>query len=158
MFCENCGTQILDNSVFCSECGCKVSEPSSPEQLGPIPPVMRPTTAPRQPSRPYGDGPEPRQTYNPSRQAADSTNSFNESEYNKTDYHSADIISFGQYVLMIFLAGIPIINIILLVKWGFFQKQAPNKRNFAKALLFYYLIAVIIYVAYIWLWLKVTSS
>ncbi len=68
-----------------------------------------------------------------------------------------DIISFGQYALMIFISGIPFLNIILMIKWAL-NKQKPNKSNFAKALLFYYLIAVIIWAAYIWLWLKATSS
>lgn len=181
MFCENCGTKILDNSSFCEECGNKVSflenetkineenlnkkkESSSNKQRGSVPPVMR-TTTPRQPSEPYAKEAAPRrpsETYEKemSRQQHSTINRpvSDKLEYNKTSYPGADIISFGQYVFMIFLSGIPIINIILFVKWGFFNKQKPNKSNFAKALLFYYAIAVIIYVAYIYLWLKATSS
>ena len=139
MFCENCGTQLPDNSVFCSECGSKISLEENQRQRGPVPPVMR-QTAPRQPSEPYRRENEPRQ----------SSESYAGG--------APDIIGLGQYILMIFLTGIPIVNIILLVKWGFFNKQKPNKSNFAKALLFYYLIAVIIYVLYIRLWLSVTSG
>ena len=69
-----------------------------------------------------------------------------------------DIISFGQYVVMIFLAWVPFLNIILLVRWGFISKQGPNKRNFARAMLFHYGIAVLVTAAYIWLWLVSTSS
>ena len=168
MFCENCGTQLPDNTAFCSECGYKVSfkesetkinELRSTGQRGPVPPVKRPTEH-RQPSELYGKEATPRRPSEPYEKRSEPRNKpvSDRSEYNKTDYQGADIISFGQYVLMIFLAGIPIINIILLLKWGFSAKQNPNKRNFAKALLFYYLIAVIIYVAYILLWLKATSS
>lgn len=139
MFCENCGTQLPDNSVFCSECGSKISLEENQRQRGPVPPVMR-QTAPRQPSEPYRRDGAPRQ----------SSESYAGG--------APDIIGLGQYILMIFLTGIPIVNIILLVKWGFFNKQKPNKSNFAKALLFYYLIAVIIYVLYIRLWLSVTSG
>lgn len=169
MFCENCGTKLLDNSVFCSECGNKIAlegnetqiseesintinEPGTGGHKGPVPPVMR-QTVPRQPSEPYRREMTPHQPSEPYRREA--------TMHHPSESHlggTADIISFGQYVWMIFLAGIPIVNIILFVKWGFFKKQNPNKSNFAKALLFYYLIAVIIYVAYIYLWLKATSS
>ena len=199
MFCENCGTKLLENSSFCEECGNKVSfldnetkgnesiineenfnikkEPGLTRQRGPVPPALRPTpprqpsehsggvTKPRQPSEPNGKETAPRrpsETYDKemARQQHSTINRpvSDKLEYNKTNYPGADIISFGQYVFMIFLSGIPIVNIILFVKWGFFNKQSPNKSNFAKALLFYYLIAVIIYVAYIYLWLKATSS
>lgn len=152
MFCENCGTQLPDNSVFCSECGSKISLEENQRQRGPVPPVMR-QTAPRQPSEPYRRDSTPRQPSEPYR-------SEGAPRQSSESYAggAADIIGLGQYILMIFLTGIPIVNIILLVKWGFFNKQKPNKSNFAKALLFYYLIAVIIYVLYIRLWLSVTSG
>ena len=152
MFCENCGTQLPDNSVFCSECGSKISLEENQRQRGPVPPVMR-QTAPRQPSEPYRRDSTPRQ---PSEQYRSEGAPRQSSESYAGG--AADIIGLGQYILMIFLTGIPIVNIILLVKWGFFNKQKPNKSNFAKALLFYYLIAVIIYVLYIRLWLSVTSG
>ena len=173
MFCENCGTQLPDNSVFCSECGSKISleenqtqiyeedikpsnEPGSQRHRGPVPPVMR-QAAPRQPSEPYAKEAAPRQT---PRQPSEPYRRENEPRQSSESYAGGapDIIGLGQYILMIFLTGIPIVNIILLIKWGFFNKQKPNKSNFAKALLFYYLIAVIIYVLYIRLWLSVTSG
>lgn len=173
MFCENCGTQLPDNSVFCSECGSKISleenqtqiyeedikpsnEPGSQRQRGPVPPVMR-QAAPRQPSEPYAKEAAPRQT---PRQPSEPYRRENEPRQPSESYmgKAVDIIGIGQYMLMIFLACIPIINIILLVKWGFFIKQKPNKSNFAKALLIYNIISVIIYVLYIRLWLSVTSG
>ena len=182
MFCENCGTKLSNNSTFCSECGNKIAlaenetqisedsintinELGSRGQRGPVPPVMR-QTAPRQPSEPYRKETTPLQPSKPYRketiplQPSEPYRREASSSHPSESYFggAADIISFGQYVLMIFLAGIPIVNIILFVKWGFFNKKSPNKSNFAKALLFYYLIAVIIYLAYIYLWLKATSS
>jgi hypothetical protein len=157
MFCENCGTQLPDNSVFCTECGNKIAltgnETQKPSSKGqPVPPVMR-QKAPRHPSEPYRKEATPRHPSESYRREA--------VQYQPSESYvgaSADIIGVGKYILMIFLAGIPIVNIILLIKWGFINKQSPNKSNFAKALLFYYLVAVIIYVAYIYLWLKATSS
>lgn len=181
MFCENCGTQFPDDSAFCSECGSKISssgnetqtneesinisnESGTQGQRGAVPPVMR-QSAPRQPPEPYRKEAAPRQPTEPYRRETSPRQPFEpyrrETGLRQTSESymggTADIISFGQYVGMIFLAGIPIINIILLIKWGL-NKQKPNKSNFAKALLFYYLIAVIIYALYIRLWLKVTSG
>ena len=182
MFCENCGTQLPDNSVFCSECGSKISLEENQRQRGPVPPVMRQTAqqkpsepyakeaasrrTPRQPSEPYRRDSTPRQPSKPyrrdstPRQPSEPYRSEGAPRQSSESYvgGAPDIIGLGQYILMIFLTGIPIVNIILLVKWGFFNKQKPNKSNFAKALLFYYLIAVIIYVLYIRLWLSVTSG
>lgn len=185
-FCEECGQKVssyMENETKISESKTNEEnfnikkEPNSTRQRGSVPPVMRSTsplkpfdhsreeTNPRQTSEPYVKETEPRQppeTYE-KEMARRQHSTINRPvpdrhEYNKTNNQAADIISFGQYVWMIFLSGIPIVNIILFVKWGFFKKQNPNKSNFAKALLFYYLIAVIIYVAYIYLWLKATSS
>lgn len=184
-FCEECGQKVssyMENETKISESKTNEEnlnikkEPNATRQRGSVPPVMRSTstlkpsdhsreeTNLRQASEPYAKETEPRkpsvnyekemvgrQHSNINRPVSDKL------ENNKTNSQSADIISFGQYVWMIFLVGIPILNIILLLKWGF-NKKKPNKSNFAKALLFYYLIAVIIYVAYIYLWLKATSS
>lgn len=179
-FCEECGHKVslMENETNINEENLNIKKKSSSTgQRGSVPPVMRSTsprqpsdhsreeTNPRQTSEPFGKETAPRQpseTYDKemaTRQHSTINRPVSDRfEYNKTNYQGADIISFGQYVWMIFLAGIPIVNIILFVKWGFFKKQSPNKSNFAKALLFYYLIAVIIYVAYIYLWLKATSS
>lgn len=178
-FCEECGHKVsyLENETKINEENFnKKKELSSTSLRGPVPPAMRPTpprkpsehteeeTKPRQPSESYVKETVPRrpsETYEKEmakRQHSTINRQVSDRFENKNNYQAVDIISFGQYVLMIFLSGIPIVNIILFVKWGFFNKQSPNKSNFAKALLFYYAIAAIIYVAYIWLWLKATSS
>ncbi len=177
MYCENCGTKLPDDSAFCQECGSKISFAEKENRRGPVPPVMRQTT-PRQPEEPYGRQTAPGQPAEPygrqtsSGQPAEPYGRQTEPRQPEEPYGRqttpikqsesstggpADIISFGQYAFMIFISGIPFINVILMLKWAF-NKQKPNKSNFAKALLFYYLIAVIIYAAYIWLWLKATSS
>jgi hypothetical protein len=169
MFCENCGTQLPDDSAFCPECGNKIllvenesgideenidtnDEYGYREERGSVPPVMR-QTKPRHPSEPYRSEASPRRPQEPYRR--ESTPQEPSESYIGA---SADIIGVGQYILMVFLAWIPIVNIILLVKWGFFNKEKPNKSNFAKALLFYNVLALIFYVFYIRLWLSVTSG
>jgi hypothetical protein len=169
MFCENCGTQVANDSAFCPECGNKIvivenksgideenidtnDEYGYREERGPVPPVMRQTKS-GQPSEPYRSEASPRWPQEPYRR--ESTPQEPSESYIGA---SADIIGVGQYILMVFLAWIPIVNIILLVKWGFFNKEKPNKSNFAKALLFYNVLALIFYVFYIRLWLSVTSG
>ncbi len=179
-FCEECGHKVsfIENETNINEENLSMKKESGQSgQRGAVPPVMRPSqplkssekngeeTKPRQASEQHAKETIPRrpsQTYEKEmekrRHSTVNRPTSDRFEDNKTVYQGADIIGFGQYVLMIFLSGIPIINIILFVKWGFFNKKTPNKSNFAKALLFYYLIAVIIYIAYIYLWLKGTSS
>ena len=181
MFCENCGTQLPDDSVFCSECGSKIvsvgnesgididsintnNESGYREQRGPVPPVMR-QMATHQPSEPYRKESIPRQPPEPYRRK--STPQQPSEPYRKEAYPqepsesyigaSADIIGVGRYILMIFFAWIPIVNFILLISWSF-NKQKPNKSNFAKAMLVYNILALIVYVLYIRLWLSVTSG
>ncbi len=181
-FCQECGSkveftgeeaQIKEASIEetqikerqRSEEGNKISDgPATLDQRGqrgPVPPAMR-QTRPQQPAKAYREEAVPRQPAEPykaiQRQEADPyrrEEAFQTSESCRGG--TADIIGFGQYIFMIFISWIPIINIILLLKWAS-NKQKPNKGNFAKAMLFYYLLAVIIYLAYIWLWLKATGS
>ncbi len=44
-------------------------------------------------------------------------------------------MGYGQYLVMLLLTCIPIVNIVLLFKWSFFGVANANKRNFAKAML-----------------------
>ena len=57
---------------------------------------------------------------------------------------SGDPISYGQYMLMMILVSIPIVNLVLLIKWGFIGEGNPNKRNFAKAMLTFMVAAVVL--------------
>lgn len=178
-FCEECGNKVsfLEDETQIKKENLNIKKESgSKGQRGPVPPVMRPTSSSQpsrsnreetniyQPSEPYEKQTKPRQpseTYEKqmaNRQPITISKPVSDGfEYNRTNSQAVDIIGFGQYVFMIFISSIPIINIILLLKWAL-NKQKPNKGNFAKALLFYYFIAVIFYIAYIWLWLKATSS
>lgn len=165
MFCENCGKQLPDTAAFCTGCGTKtnaaptleaplqtaspvtstitaaVGNPSVPEFQAPVPPVSRPdpippqysqpvqaepirTAIPMQPAQPYGAAPD---GVRPSMQ--------------HTSFDSGSFISYGQYLVMLLLTCIPILNIVLLFKWSFFGVVNPNKRNFAKAMLTIVIIA-----------------
>ena len=53
-------------------------------------------------------------------------------------------VSIGDWVLTIFLAGIPCVNIILLFVWAFGSNQPKSKSNWAKAQLIWMLIAIVV--------------
>lgn len=51
-------------------------------------------------------------------------------------------LSTGQFVLMDFLASIPLVGLILYFVWAFSSSENPNRRNWAKARLIWILISI----------------
>lgn len=51
-------------------------------------------------------------------------------------------LSTGQFVLMDFLAAIPLVGLILYFVWAFSNGENPNRRNWAKAKLIWILIGI----------------
>jgi len=51
-------------------------------------------------------------------------------------------MSVGDWVLVIFLTGLPIIGLILLFVWAFSDNQNQSKSNYAKAMLIWYAIGI----------------
>lgn len=54
-------------------------------------------------------------------------------------------MSVGNWFWTIFIAGIPIIGLIMLLVWGFSSDTHPGKKNWAKAMLLFQLIAVLFF-------------
>lgn len=154
---------------------------ASPVQAGPVPPVARPApdvssvsraskpeisaaveqpvqshgAMPRQPVHPPGA--VPRQPAHPSGAApVGSPQSHGASPgYSGSGLAGSDIMSYGQYMVMLLLTSIPVVNIIMLIKWGFSDEVSPNKRNFARALLTFALIGLVFGII---LWSSVLKS
>lgn len=51
-------------------------------------------------------------------------------------------LSVGDWVLTIFLSGLPLIGLILLFIWAFGDNQRTERINWAKATLLWYLIGI----------------
>ena len=51
--------------------------------------------------------------------------------------------STGKWVLTLFLAAIPIINIILMLVWAFGSSTEPSKKNWARATIIWAIIGII---------------
>ena len=53
-------------------------------------------------------------------------------------------VSIGDWFLSLLVTSIPIVNIIVLLVWAFGSTTNPNKSNWAKAMLIWVLIGVVI--------------
>lgn len=58
-----------------------------------------------------------------------------------------DVLSVGDYILMMILFSIPIAGLVLMLYWGFSKNTAPNRKHFARAYLIFYVIQLVLSVA-----------
>ncbi len=98
MFCEDCGNKLPDDTKFCGGCGAK-SEFDSPayEEL------VQPTSGPTQTSPVY----------------------TSQQSYTQPIHTDAPPLRVGQYIGMLLLMCVPILNIILLFVWSFGGAAEP---------------------------------
>jgi hypothetical protein len=59
---------------------------------------------------------------------------------------SAPIMSVGQWIVTMILMVIPIVNIVLLIVWGFGNGDNPNRKNWAIAQLIVMAVGVVIWI------------
>ncbi|HZK57980.1 MAG TPA: zinc-ribbon domain-containing protein [Clostridia bacterium] len=119
------------------------AQPAQPHVATPVRPTQSHFAAPGQPAQSHAAAPgQPARPYGatPGQTGSGSVGS--------------DIMSYGQYVVMMLLTGIPIVNIVLLIKWGFLDEVSPNKRNFSRAMLTFMAIA---FVFGIFMWGSITK-
>jgi hypothetical protein len=55
-------------------------------------------------------------------------------------------VGFGEWFITIFLAAIPLLNIVLFFVWAFSSNTKPSKANWAKATLVWAVIAIVFYI------------
>jgi len=51
----------------------------------------------------------------------------------KRDESQAEVLSFWDYLMMLILLAIPVVNIVVCILWIVGKNGNPNRRNFAKA-------------------------
>ena len=115
MFCENCGNKLPDGAKFCGGCGAK-TEPAQPAY-----------TAAEEPAPAHPAPPPP--VYTPPAQTAYAPHQPSAYLGNP----GSDPLRVGQYIGMLLLMCVPILNIILLFVWSFGSSANLNKKNFARA-------------------------
>ncbi len=58
-----------------------------------------------------------------------------------------DVLSVGDYLLMMVLFSIPVVGFVLMLYWGFGSRTAVNRKHFARAYLIFYVINMVLSVA-----------
>ena len=131
-FCTNCGNSIPDNVKFCTSCGASMATgaaagtpaQSMKQTVPPGPPVQSVQQPIQQPAPAYTVPPA---------------------------VYKEEPVSTGGYIGIMLLMLIPIINLILLIIWACGGCRKVNKRNFARALLVWLLIAAVLTTLFIFI-------
>jgi len=58
---------------------------------------------------------------------------------------SAPVMSLGDWIITLIVLAIPLVGFIMLFVWGFSSSANPNKSNFCKAALIFYLIGIVVF-------------
>lgn len=124
MFCPNCGRNLDNGAKFCDGCGASLLEHTT---LG------RTTSIKEEYPQSSGYIPQGPQNYTPpqAQQEYYQPTSFNQ----KPQAGNSEVLSIGNYIVMMLLAGIPIVGFILLLVWSFSASANQNKKNWARATL-----------------------
>ncbi len=159
--CQQCGAALDPNAVFCKNCGTRVSEPAIIEKTSnrnystyESPAANESTSA----NEGYVNG----QTYSHPDTVTPVSGEYvahvytSQSqdpayEHRETPASGAAIntmpLSTGHYLLMMILAGIPVIGLIVMLVFAF-SAENINRRNFARASLIILLLAIVLLIIF----------
>jgi len=167
MFCNNCGAQLEDQAIFCSECGTKTAQAGGGQakaQSSPVTPRPRPVPQaaptpqanprPVQPAAPTPQAnPRPVQPAAPAPQANPRPVQPQQGVVQQAPptYNQAAAVSpldaplgVMSYVGMFLLMSIPLVNFIVMLMWLFGSNVNKNKKNFAIAIVIMTIIGIVI--------------
>ena len=135
MKCPKCGEEIADGSTFCTNCGEQLSSGSTAAQ----PDAAAPQTSAQQPA-PEDGKPAPEKEPKKKQQPE------------KTLEELTRPVGMLRYFVMFLALAVPILNIVMLFKWGFGWGVNKNVRNFARGALLYALVmlALTIFIWVVW--------
>ncbi|MBE6031411.1 MAG: zinc ribbon domain-containing protein [Clostridiales bacterium] len=133
-FCINCGAEIPDGTAFCTGCGTKI------EETMPQVPVTEAATTPEEPAQPQT--PPKQQTYQtPPQQPVYQQPA--QVPYDVPPIGKYGVVSTGYFFFMMIFYAIPVIGTIACIFTAFKGKN-KNKKNFAKAMLIWLVISLIL--------------
>lgn len=143
-FCDKCGTLVSGDGGFCPSCGAAMgsvfgnnggvdlTKGSMPSTSDPMPtPIPTPT--------PINMG-----NNNYQGQSNFSQPIYPQNNYMQNNYMQNQEMTLGQWVLTIFLSGLGMIGIILLFVWAFSANTPTSKKNYARAMLIFQGIALVL--------------
>lgn len=140
--CSKCGKLVTGNGFFCPSCGEKLGGAVDLNKPGASDPDIMPASTNGSFNNNFGTS----NTTN----TAGSSNTYQGQMPNYvqpiTPVNNAaqPEMTVGQWVLTLFLSSLGIIGVILLFVWAFGADTPPNKRNFARGMLIWYAIAVVL--------------
>ena len=137
MFCESCGTKLLEGAKFCGACGATIDTAQTAKAAPQKPVVTNPN--PQPPPQPPTYTPPPVQAPPSYQQGYVPPQPPNYPVQTNTEP-----LRVLQYIGMFLLLCIPIVNIILLFVWSFGSSVNRNKKNFARAVLILSVIGIAI--------------
>ena len=131
--CANCGAELTPDTNFCTACGARVDvTPAAPQT---------PVQPPKQPTPTYkAVTPAPAPVQTPVYQAAPSYTSADAPPPEGSKYEP--VSTFGFIGIMLLMC-IPIVGQLLTLLWAFGGCKKVQKRNFARASLFFMVISLI---------------
>ncbi|MBN1622882.1 MAG: zinc-ribbon domain-containing protein [Clostridia bacterium] len=134
MFCEKCGSEMLDTAKFCPSCGAKAEPVEEMEQVPEIEtiPEAEPVIEPEGPT--VGAAVEKKPLKEKTPEAP---------KYGKTKDLTKPL-STASYFGMFFLMALPLIRLISLLVWSFSDNVNVNKKHFAHAVFIWVLVSLIL--------------
>ena len=73
-------------------------------------------------------------------------------------HQNVDIMGIFDYILSMILFSLPIIGVIMMLYWSFSSSTGPNKKNFARAYLVFYVIQIVLIFAFTLLFGSIFTS
>jgi len=70
----------------------------------------------------------------------------NNNLYQGQNFKSEEPMSLGTWMITILLTAIPCVGLIMLLIWAFGSNTLTTKKNYARAMLIYAVIAIVLYV------------
>ena len=143
-FCDKCGTLVSGDGSFCPSCGAPMGSVDTQSGVD----LSKGGSMPSTSSVPTPVGSSYQQTQSGYTQPNYSQPNYGQPIYPQPSYpqNSAQNqeMSVGQWVLTIFLSGLGIIGIVLLFVWGFSADTPLAKKNYARAMLIFQAIALVL--------------
>ncbi len=128
MLCENCGKENPNDQIVCDNCGARLTgDPAQQQQSAATPPPLPPLTDTR-PSV----SPSPSYSQN-----------YNQPQYNypQMSGNHAPLTTWG-FMWTMLVTAIPLVGFVVLIVWAFSDSINRNRRNYARACLCFFLIAI----------------
>lgn len=142
MKCPKCGKELPDGSAFCTECGQSLKTKSEPVEST-AKPEAKPEPAAQGAAKPEGE----KKPFFGDKQGK------KEEKKKHLDEKSLEELSrpvgMLRYFVMFLALGVPILNIVMLFRWGFGWGVNKNVRNFARGALLYGFLMLILTI-FIW--------